>query len=108
FPVVSAHKANFAILLQPVAAARTGAAGIHYAPDARKIAGFKTFHLLSYVRHAPDDLMSRHAGINGVLPLVAHRVQIRVADSAIKNFNLNIAWPGFPALEGKRGQRGFG
>jgi len=51
--------------------------------------------------HAADDFMAGHAGIGGAVPFVAGDMQVRVADSAEKDLNLDVMRRGFPALEGK-------
>src|SRR5437773_8452974 len=45
-------------------------------------------------RDAADNLMARHAGINGVVPFIPGLVHVRVTDPAVENFDFDIqrAW----------------
>ena len=53
-------------------------------------------------------LVSRHYRISGVRPFVAGRMQVGVADAAIKNFDLDICRSGFATFKRKRTKRRCG
>jgi hypothetical protein len=50
---------------------------------------------------SPDDLMARHSRVNGEMPFVAGEVQIRVAHTAIQNFDLDVVLADVPAFDGE-------
>src|SRR5690606_41524354 len=74
-------------------------AAVHHATDADDVADLESGYLIAYVADAADDFMARYRGVEGVVPLVAHRVQIGVTDAAIENVDLHIPGSRCPALE---------
>ena len=57
---------------------------------------------------AADDLVAGNHGIDGVAPLVAGHVQVRVADAAVENLDGDFGRAGFAAAEGVGSKRRFG
>ena len=86
--VVGEGKAGIAEVLEALLTARAGAAGIDHAADRSEIAFFKLGHLAADGGDAADDLVAGHAGVNGVVPLVAGLVDIRMADAAEEDLDL--------------------
>src|SRR5579872_7062674 len=86
-------------LLEAFFAVGALAAGIYNASHSGKIANLEAPHLAANFRHAPHNFVARYYRINGILPFIADGMQIGVADSAKKNFDLNIARPNFAALK---------
>jgi hypothetical protein len=103
--VVGAGEAGLAILLEARAAARAGAARIHDAADGGEAAGLEAAHLAPDRGHAAHDLVAGHARIDGALPLGAHRVQVRVADTAEEDVDGDVARAGLAARERPGGER---
>ena len=56
---------------------------------------------------AADDLVAGDHGIDGVAPLVAGHVQVRVADSAVEDFNGDFGGTGIAAAEVVWSERRF-
>ena len=48
----------------------------------------------SHCGHAAHDLMAGNHGIDRVAPLVARHVQVRVADAAVENLDIDFSGPG--------------
>ena len=92
-------------LFEAVFAIRARPVRVHHAADRAQVAQFKLFHVAADLRHAPQNLVPRHHGIHGASPLVAHRVQIRMANAAKKYLNLHVARPHLAPLELPRPQR---
>jgi hypothetical protein len=65
-------------------------ARIHHAPHRGQVTWFEFGDAIARALNAADNLMARHAGINGVVPFIPDMVQVRVADPAVENFNFNI------------------
>ena len=76
-------------------------AAVDHAPDTGQVADLELRHIGAHRRHAADNLMARHRWVQGVVPLVAHGVQVGVADAAVKNVDLDIFGPRRAALEGE-------
>src|SRR5947207_2891628 len=79
-------KASFAV--------RAGAVRIDHATHRDEISGFVLGHCRADLDDTPDNLMARYDRIvrgHELAPLVAHRMQIGVADAAEQNFDLYIA-----------------
>src|SRR5436190_10268284 len=106
--VVGLHRAVFAILLESCMATGTGPAGIHHATDPGQITFLEFLDLATDRGNAPHDFVARHARVNRHVPLVANLVQIRMTDTAIKNFNLNIVDPDVTPPNRERSQRSRG
>ena len=97
--VVGENGSFLAKLLQVFFAASAAAAGVHQAADAGDVARLELLHFRADLGHAADDFMSRYAGVSGALPFVAHRVNIRVADAAKEDLDLNVMFTRHPAFE---------
>ena len=86
FRVVSEYRNVLAILFKPFLTAITNAARAHETTDSGEIACFEFCDCTSYFRDTAHDFMTGHARVNGwhyFMPLIAHLMKIRVADTAI-------------------------
>jgi hypothetical protein len=83
-------------LLETGLAFGTVAVGVNHAADCSNVAGSKLGDCGADLGDTANDLMSRNAWIDSrhSTPLAANGVEVRVADTAEKDFNLNImfAW----------------
>jgi hypothetical protein len=73
------------------------AVGVHETTDCREVARPEFGHGGPNLGDATDNLMTGDAGVDGghdFLPLIARLMEIRVADAAEKNFNLNVVLGG--------------
>src|SRR5262245_58606569 len=103
--VISGCEDTVAKLLEPLATARAGAAGIDHAAHGRDVAGLESLHLRADRRDTTDDLVARQDRIERVLPFVADEVKVGVADAAIKDFDGDVLRPRITALESERRER---
>jgi hypothetical protein len=101
FAVVYENDAAIAELLEVRPAIFASAAGINHAAHADQIALAKFLHVGSNLPDAPDDLVTRNAGVSRAAPLVPHCMQIRVAHAAKQNIDLDVIRRRLAAVEGK-------
>ena len=80
-------------------------AAVDEAADADRVADLEALDVAADRGDVADDLVPRHARIQGAGPLGAHRVQIRMADAAIGDFDLHVARTGLAALDVDRLKR---
>jgi hypothetical protein len=106
--VVSEHQLVLTILFLVVPAVGTGAARIDHAPHRGEIPGLESGDARSHRHDSSHHLMSGNDGVDGSLPLAANGVQIRVADPAVKNLEVDVVGERDSALEVERNQRGRG
>ena len=95
-------------LLEAVLALGASAIRIDHAADRGKVAGLEPGHRGADLGDAANDLMSRNARVNrrhDVAPLIPDRVEIRVADAAEKDLDLNVVLGWIAPRDGRRGQR---
>jgi hypothetical protein len=92
----------FTVLLQAFFAALAKSAGIHETADSSKLTGFESFHLGSDACYAPDNFMSGDHRENCAAPLVPCLMDVRVADSTVKDFDEHIVWTWFAPLKVER------
>ena len=99
WPIVGASKTAFAVLFFALMAGMATPATL----DAHtgKITQLKTPHLLPHGDHATDNFVARHGRVDGVFPLVAGRMQVRMTNAAIQDFNLYIFGSGGAAMNFK-------
>src|SRR5690606_14830581 len=97
--------ARFAILLQPLAAGRTGPAAVDHAADADAVAFLEARDVRAHRRHHPGDLVARHDGIARPAHVVLHHMQVRVADAAVFDLDRHVVRPRIAALEAIGAQR---
>ena len=83
-------------------------AGVDDDADRCDVSDLKLFGRVSSSGHPADNLVSGDHGIDRVAPLVAGHVQVRMADSAVKNFNDDFSGTGLAAAESVGSQRRFG
>src|SRR5713101_3593055 len=74
--VVSEDSAVLAKLLQVLLAAFAGSARVDQAADPNNIAFLEFLDVGADFHHSPDDLVTRHAGVSRVMPLVTCLMQI--------------------------------
>ena len=103
--IVGTGKSGLTVLLLAVAAGGAMTAAIDHATHPRQIANLELPDLITNRGHAPDDLMTRHRRIERVLPFIAGRMQIRVADATVKNLDLHIIRTRTTAFDLERRQR---
>jgi hypothetical protein len=72
--------------------------GIDHTSNPNKVAGFEAFHFGPHPHYPADDLMAGDYRIHGIQPLVARGVDVAMANPAIRDFYMDIAWPGSPPL----------
>ena len=97
--VVGADEALDAVVFQARLAVGADAAGVDQHADAGQVAGLEPGHLRADRRHAADDLVAGHHGIHRAAPLVAHLVDVGVADAAVGDLDDHIARARFAALK---------
>jgi hypothetical protein len=71
---------------------------VNQTPDTHQIAGLVFGDCRSDIRNAPYDLVAGDNRINSrheLVPLVSHRMEIRVADTAEENLDSHVAFGGF-------------
>jgi hypothetical protein len=103
--VVGEGGAVQAVLFEVVLAIFTGAARVHHATDGGNVAFLEFFDLRAGFHDASEDFVAGDARISGALPFVAGDVEVRMADAAEKNLDLDIVRVGIAALEGERSER---
>jgi hypothetical protein len=91
-------------LFQAGFAFRTFATGINKTPDSGQIACFEFGDVIPRLDHAADNLVTWHHRIDRTTPLVASLVNIRMADAAIQNVDLDVMWTHFAPLKAERAQ----
>ena len=92
--VIGADQALLAILLEALVAGRAIAAASDHAADPDRVADREAGHLGADRADMSDDFVAGHAGIERAAPFGADRVQVRMADAAIFDLDLNILGPG--------------
>ena len=75
------------------------AAGIDDDADGSKVSDLELFGRVSCSDDPADDLVAGNHGIDCIAPLVAGHVQVRVADSAVENFDTISVGPGSRRLK---------
>jgi hypothetical protein len=105
FAVVSEGRKLLAILFQSTLAVDTDTARIHHAADSSQIPGLELAHVLPDRRHAPDDLVSRHHGIDRVVPFVTRLMQIGMTYAAKQDVDRDIVILHLPSRNPKRRER---
>src|ERR1700710_1878627 len=101
FAVIGAGEADLAILLQAVTAVRAAAARIDHATHAGEVADLEAAYFSAHGRHAADDLVPGNHGVFRRAPLAARGVDVRMADTAIQDVDLDVVWARVAALEGE-------
>ena len=97
--VVGEHGRTQAVLLLAGEAGRALAARIHHAADAGHVACLELPDAAADARHASDDLVAGHAGVEGALPLAPRLVEVGVAHPAIEDVDLDVARSGITAVD---------
>ena len=90
-------------LLVAVAAMRAGQVGVDHAADGGQVARLDLGDAGADPGHPADDLVARHDRVDrrhDVVPLVADHVQVRMADPAEEDLDLDVAFAGLAALDG--------
>src|SRR5207237_1444133 len=84
----------FAIILLAMDAGVALAAAVDHAADADEIADLVARRARPGAAHPADDLVSGHAGVDGVAPFVLHLMDVRMANAAEQDVDLDLAVPG--------------
>ena len=95
-------------LLKPGPAVGAGVVRIDQAADADEIARLKLADGRTHLGDSADDLVARHAWIDGghhVVPLVTDVMKVRVANAAEQNFDLHVAFRRIASRDRGGGQR---
>jgi hypothetical protein len=103
--VVRSRHAAFAILLEAFAARSAFSAGIDKTADSDLIADFKFRNTRADSRDDARDLVTRNHRKHRNAPLVAHLVNIRVADTAKQNINADIVWSRIASFKTEMSER---
>ena len=90
FTVISTYHSFFTKLLQIVLTRLTLAAGIYHTAYAYGLTNFKIAYLATHFKHFTYDFVSRNYRIFRIAPVVAYRVDITMAYTAIGNFNFDV------------------
>ena len=83
----------------------TAAAGINHDADGCVVARFEFSDTLANPRHSADNLMTGHAWVDCVVPFIATRVQVRMANTAEQYVDFDIHRTRLSPLNGERGKR---
>src|SRR5439155_20029737 len=105
---VESERHVWAELLEVTFAIWAGAVGVDHATNRDEVARLVLSNVRSDFRHAPHDLVTWNDRIicgHELAPLVAHRMEIGMADAAVKNFNLHVALYWIASRDCRRGQR---
>ena len=95
-------------LLEIFVAAPAIPAGVDHAADRSQIAFFEFFHVPSDRDHTTDNLMAGHARIRGgAAPFITRGVNVRVANAAEQNVDLDIVRQRIAAREREWCERRF-
>src|SRR6266404_4566107 len=100
-----------AVLFKASFALRTGTIRIDHAADSGEIPWLVLGNCGADLRHAAHDLVTGDNRINSrheLAPLVAHRMEIRVADTAKQDFDLHVAVTWIATFDPGGGQRRCG
>ena len=65
-------------------------AAVDDAADADQVADLEARHMRADRRHAADDLVARHARVQGARPFGAHLMEVRVAHAAEGDLDLHV------------------
>src|SRR6185436_16401022 len=88
--VVAKYEMFLAELLLAFLAARANTTGIDKASNADEIPNLESIHLRSGACDTAGDLVTGHHRVRGVSPFVTRLMNVRVTDSAIKDFDQKI------------------
>ena len=95
-------------LLETGLAFGTVAVGVNQAADCSNVAGFEFGDCRADLNDTADDLMSRNARIySGHTPLATDGVEVRVADTTEKDFDLNVMFARIAPRDRGGGKRRF-
>src|SRR6185437_5022463 len=103
--VVGAGESVLAVVFLAILARGAMPATVDHAADADGVAGLETLHVLADRGDGADDLVARHGWIQCILPFVARRVQVGMADAAIKNVDGHVVRARRATLDGVRRKR---
>ena len=95
-------------LLEAGLAIRAGVVGIDQAADARQVARLELGDGRADLGDPTDDLVARHNRIDrghDAAPLVAHRVEVGMADAAEEDLDLHVAFGRIATRDRGGGQR---
>jgi len=74
----------------------------------RVIANLKRGDCTADCHDPANDFVARDAGIGRRAPFAAHGMQVRMANAAVKDLDLDIGRSGVTAIDGVRSERGRG
>jgi hypothetical protein len=83
-----------AVVLQPVVTVTAVPAAVNNAADPHQVPCTKTGDVIANGHYTTDNFMSRYAGIERSGPFSAYLVDIRMADTAVRDINLHIMGTG--------------
>jgi hypothetical protein len=98
----------WAELLNTSLTLRTCAVGINHTADRSKVTGLEPSDCRADLGDTTNYLMAWNTGINGGhrTPLITDLVEVRVADTAEKDFDLNVLFAGIAPWNYRRSKRG--
>ena len=97
--VISQGHTTFAKLLEAGAALFTDSIGIHHATNRAEIAFAEFADLIADPDHAPDNFVTRNAGVSRPSPFVSCNVQVGMANPAEKDLEVHIGGCRFSSLK---------
>jgi len=95
-------------LLEAFSAIRALSARIHITSDTGVISRLKSLHFCAHTTDTPHNFMARDYWVFGFAPFVPYLVDVRVANSAVKNIDEYIMRPNLSAFKAERFERAFG
>jgi hypothetical protein len=96
-------------LLETCLTVRTIAVRVNQAPDCSKVTWLELGDVGAYLGYTTNDLMSWNAWVDRghLAPLITNLVEVRMANTAEKDFNLNIIFTRITPRDDCRGKRRF-
>ncbi len=102
------HDHGWGELFEAFLAMGAGEVGIDEAADAGDVSGFEAGDGGADLGDTADDFMAGDGWVFGEAPFVAGEVEVRVADAAVEDFDLDVAVCGLAAGDGGWSERGGG
>src|SRR5438270_11824655 len=102
---VRQHHANLAVLLEAAPTVAAMATGVHHDPNSGEITALESRDLIPHCGDAADDFVTRNYRVDRLAPLVTCHMDVRVANAAIQNVDLDIVRPELAPLSREWRQR---
>jgi hypothetical protein len=102
--IIGAGRTIAAKLLEALLALIALAAGIDEAANTGEVADFKLSYIGTHFCNTSYDLVTGYHGIDGITPLIANLVEIRMTDTTIKYFKFHVIGTGVASFKAKRAE----